>query len=592
MAQVLTHGPVVGGVTDSGGNVFLRTDQAATVKLQYSTDPDFATFSLSESRTTSATSDFTANVPLTSLSAETTYYLRVLVNGVLQSSAPPYPSFKTFAPIGTSRSFSFVVLADFVTVSNLDRDVATFQHASERNPAFAFIGGDFDHRNPVTLTEKRKMFRELYDPNALHMSGFVPLILQKMPIIHQWDDHDAGHNNCDKTYPNWSLSQQVFQEYVPTYPLPSVTPGIWQKFGYAQVDFFVLDCRSQRDPENDPDDSNKSMLDGNNLGTVGELQWLKDGLLASTAKWKVIFTSVTTNTATKPLDGWAGYQTEWSNLRDFINTNQIKGILFISGDLHLGAIDNGINSGFPEMCVAEPNSLKVPFDCPTSGDGSWSEGNFQDPCSGFGVVTVQQNPDRLFLEAVDEFGVTRVSYTLPDPNAPPTPTPTPTVSPTPTPTPTPSAPLIKKQPSDVTVTVGRSASFKVRATGTLPLLYQWRKNGVDIGGATGAHYRTPPTTLEDDQSLFNVVVSNSGGTCYERRREVDGKSLTSGQDRQPWRKGGNSSRRSADIAHSCLASPSPKSNRRARSEAICAPGSIGSRRVILDFAVTSANGNP
>ena len=367
VAQVLTHGPVVGGVTDSGGNVFLRTDQAATVKLQYSTDPDFATFSVSDSRTTSATSDFTANVPLTNLSAETTYYLRVVVNGVLQSSAPPYPSFKTFAPIGTSRSFSFVVLADFVNVSNLDRDVATFQHASERNPAFAFIGGDFDHRNPGTLTAKRQMFRELYDPNTLHMSGFVPLILQKMPIIHQWDDHDAGLNNCDKTYLNWSLSQQVFQEYVPTYPLPSVTPGIWQKFGYAQVEFFVLDCRSQRDPSSEVDDSNKSMLDGDNLGTTGQLQWLKDGLLASTAKWKVIFTSVVTNTATKLAEGWAGYQTEWNNLRDFINTNQIQGILFISGDLHLGAIDNGINSGFPEMCIATPNSVRVPFDCPTAG---------------------------------------------------------------------------------------------------------------------------------------------------------------------------------------------------------------------------------
>ncbi|HMF85907.1 MAG TPA: alkaline phosphatase D family protein, partial [Nitrospiraceae bacterium] len=344
VAQVLTHGPVVGGVTDSGGNVFLRTDQAAAVVVQYSTDPHFATFSVSDSHTTHSTSDFTANVPLTNLSAETTYYLRVLVNGVLQSSAPPYPSFTSFAPIGTSRSFTFVVLADFFNVSNLDRDVETFQHASERNPAFAFIGGDFDHRNPVTLAAKRKMFKDLYNPNAPHMSGFVPLILQKTPIIHQWDDHDAGENNCDRTYLGWNLSQRVFQEYVPTYPLPSVTPGIWQKFSYAQVDFFVLDCRSQRDPDNDVDDSNKSMLDGNNLGTNGELQWLKDGLLASTAKWKVIFTSVVTNTATKPSDGWAGFQTEWNNLRDFINTNQIQGILFISGDLHLGAIDNGINS--------------------------------------------------------------------------------------------------------------------------------------------------------------------------------------------------------------------------------------------------------
>ena len=49
---------------------------------------------------------------------------------------------------------------------------------------------------------------------------------------------------------------------MPSYPLPSVTPGIWQKFSYAQADCFVLDCRSQRDPDADPDNANKSMLDG------------------------------------------------------------------------------------------------------------------------------------------------------------------------------------------------------------------------------------------------------------------------------------------------------------------------------------------
>lgn len=413
---MLTHGPVVGGVTDSGGNVFLRTDREATVSVQYSVDPNFRIFSVSDSRTTDAASDFTAIVPLTHLSAETTYYLRVLVNGVVQNSTSPYPFFRSFAPRGTSRNFTFVVLTDFSNVANLDRDVETFRHASERDPAFAFIGGDFDHSNPNTLFLKRKMFRNLYYRNTPHMSGFEPLILEKMPIIHQWDDHDAGKNNCDRTYPNWNLSQQAFQEYVPTYPVPSVTPGIWQTFSYAQVDFFVLDCRSQRDPEDDVDNSNKSMLDGNSIGANGQLQWLKDGLLASAAKWKVIFSSVVTNTATKFPDGWAGYQSEWNNLRHFIKANQIQGVLFISGDLHLGAIDNGTNSGFPEMCVAAPNSARHSFDCPTSDDGVWSEGNFQDPCSGFGAVTVEQNPDRLFLEAVDEFGVTRVSYTLTDPS--------------------------------------------------------------------------------------------------------------------------------------------------------------------------------
>ena len=111
------------------------------------------------------------------------------------------------------------------------------------------------------------------------------------------------------------------------------------------------------------------MLDGNNLGATGQLQWLENGLLTSTAWWKIIFTSVITNTTTKQNDAWGAYQTEWNSLKDFINTNNIQGVVFISGDLHLGAIDNGAhngNPGFPEMCVAMPNSLQVDNRCATA----------------------------------------------------------------------------------------------------------------------------------------------------------------------------------------------------------------------------------
>nr|MBA3353703.1 alkaline phosphatase D family protein [Blastocatellia bacterium] len=400
-SQVLTHGPVVGGVTASSANVFVRTNQGASVALRFGTDPNLETYLVSETFATSSASDFTKIIPIPDLTAETIYYLDVTVDGVPQLTMPPYPTFKTFPEDGTSRDFKFVVLADFKSLKSLTETTTTFSNAAAAVPDFAFIGGDFDHRNPQTLSDKRTMFKELYDPTTPFMSGFVPLILQKMPIIHQWDDHDAGGNNLDRTYREWNLSQQVFQEYVPAYPLPSVTPGIWQKFSYAQAEGFVLDCRSQRDPVDAQDDSNKSMLDGNNLGPIGELAWLKDALLASTARWKIIFTSVTTNPSTKFPDGWAGYQTEWQALKDFITLNQIQGVVFISGDLHLGAIDDGTAAGFPEMCVAKANYEKADSRCSTAPPGVWSEGYFEDPCSGYGLVSVMQNPDRLILEAVD-----------------------------------------------------------------------------------------------------------------------------------------------------------------------------------------------
>ena len=72
-------------------------------------------------------------------------------------------------------------------------------------------------------------------------------------------------------------------------------------------------------------------------------------------------------------------------------------------------------------------------------------------------------------------------------------------------------PVIVTQPQPQTVTIGQTAVFSVVATGTLPIAYQWQKDGVNITGATAASYTTPPTTAGDNGALFRCIVSNSGG---------------------------------------------------------------------------------
>jgi hypothetical protein len=75
----------------------------------------------------------------------------------------------------------------------------------------------------------------------------------------------------------------------------------------------------------------------------------------------------------------------------------------------------------------------------------------------------------------------------------------------------PVAPAITQQPADARVTAGSSATFSVTATGTAPLAYQWRRNGVVVAGATAASYTTPPTALADSGATFSVRISNGGG---------------------------------------------------------------------------------
>ena len=75
----------------------------------------------------------------------------------------------------------------------------------------------------------------------------------------------------------------------------------------------------------------------------------------------------------------------------------------------------------------------------------------------------------------------------------------------------PTAPAITTQPVSQVAALGAPVTFSVAADGTAPLAYQWRRNGVDIAGATAASY----TIAAVQQALagqYTVVVSNAAGS--------------------------------------------------------------------------------
>ncbi len=71
-------------------------------------------------------------------------------------------------------------------------------------------------------------------------------------------------------------------------------------------------------------------------------------------------------------------------------------------------------------------------------------------------------------------------------------------------------PLITGQPQGATVPEGFPFSFRVAATGSTPLGYQWRKNGVNLAGATSSTFAIP-ALISADAASYSVVVSNFVG---------------------------------------------------------------------------------
>ena len=74
------------------------------------------------------------------------------------------------------------------------------------------------------------------------------------------------------------------------------------------------------------------------------------------------------------------------------------------------------------------------------------------------------------------------------------------------------APIITTQPQSISVAAGNPASFTVTASGSQPLSYQWRKNTINIGGATNSTY-TIPAVSQSNAGNYSVIVSNSAGSA-------------------------------------------------------------------------------
>ncbi len=73
------------------------------------------------------------------------------------------------------------------------------------------------------------------------------------------------------------------------------------------------------------------------------------------------------------------------------------------------------------------------------------------------------------------------------------------------------APSITTNPVAATRCVGTSVTFSVTATGTAPLSYQWRKNGINIAGATSSSH-TIASVATGDAGTYSCTVSNACGS--------------------------------------------------------------------------------
>ena len=145
-----------------------------------------------------------------------------------------------------------------------------------------------------------------------------------------WDDHDFGPNDSDQSFWNKNETLSGFKLFWanPSYGIAD-TKGAITFFNWGDCDFFLLDNRYYRDPD-------KLISDDKTQLGKKQKEWLKNALTYSDAKFKFIVLGgqfLTTGGAYEVFTNF-GYSKERTEIIEFIYKQNIKNVIFLTGDRH------------------------------------------------------------------------------------------------------------------------------------------------------------------------------------------------------------------------------------------------------------------
>jgi alkaline phosphatase D len=297
--------------------------------------------------------DYLDEVVATAVPVEDAGFVHVKVSGLVAGARYRYVFFEldgtkrvARSPIGRFRAaigedaLEPLVFGASACTSN-GRAFDTLLRAAEQDLDLYLLLGDTTYNDGATSVAS---FRSKWREN-LSTPGYRAL-RASTSLLATWDDHEISNDyDPERLAPaTAAAARKVFFENQPLARLAEAPDRIWRKTSWGKtVDFFTLDCRSERKP---------STRNGKNATYLSRAQmdWLKAGLLASKAVFKVILNSVPIGDFPGLFDflkkdRWEGYPVQRDEILRHVEGNKIPGVLWVSGDFHLGSIGRVSPSG-------------------------------------------------------------------------------------------------------------------------------------------------------------------------------------------------------------------------------------------------------
>lgn len=258
---------------------------------------------------------------------DTIRHKRTLMYHILCKRTPPRPATDDITFLAGSCAFQFPF--PWHAKRNRRNEIFQTMQDSTRSGDFMVWLGDNVYYVMGQWNSYDKMLKK-----HLRVRHRQPIrsFMESMPQYATWDDHDFGPNNCDGSIPNKHLATRIFQQVWrnPTYGLQdnqdAEVQGIATHFTQGDAEFFMLDTRFFAN-------FGQATLLGNE-----QMAWLERKLKASTANFKFIVSGAQVLSLDKNGLHFGKFEQDRQRLLDIISRNDIKGVIFISGDRHFGEI--------------------------------------------------------------------------------------------------------------------------------------------------------------------------------------------------------------------------------------------------------------
>jgi len=218
----------------------------------------------------------------------------------------------------------------------------TLEQAAARDDMDLFLLlGDTTYNDGATTVDQ---YRAKWAEN-LATAGYRGL-LAKTSVLATWDDHEVENNyDPERIDPaQLAAATQVFFENMPLRRDAAHPNRVWKSIRWGRTaELFVLDCRSERLP------STRRGADAIYISRE-QADWLKAGLAASPAVFKIILNSVPITDFPIAFDlaaddRWEGYAAQREEILRFVEDAGIGGLLWVAGDFHLGSMGRVAASG-------------------------------------------------------------------------------------------------------------------------------------------------------------------------------------------------------------------------------------------------------